>query len=58
MDRSSNDGIYILFTESHEILANLIHIYRLHTYEQRRNRRIKKIFAANLNLRQIQMEMD
>lgn len=24
MDRSSNDGIYIMFTESHEILPNFI----------------------------------
>jgi len=37
MDRSSNDGMYILFTESHKILGNSIHIYVFHTYKQRRN---------------------
>lgn len=56
MDRSSNNGMYILFTKSHEILANPIRIYVVHTYEERQ--RIKKIFDANWNLRQIQVEMD
>jgi hypothetical protein len=37
MDQSSNDGMYILFTESHKILANSIHIYVFYTYEHRRN---------------------
>lgn len=36
MDRSSNDGIYILFTESHEILPNPYNICNVsNTYEWR-----------------------
>lgn len=56
MDGSRNDGIYILFMESHKIGVSSIHIDRLHTlhtYEQRQNRRIQKIwkleFGTNTN---------
>lgn len=45
MDRSSNDGIYILFTESHEILPNSI-TYGM--YEIRMNGGIKRIFLLKL----------
>lgn len=45
MDRSSNDGIYILFTESHEILPNST-IYGM--YEIRMNGRINRIYLLKL----------
>lgn len=53
-DRSSNDGMYILFTESHEILANSIYVF--HTYERKWDRGMKSIFDASSNLRQVQQE--
>lgn len=52
MDPSSNDGIYIMFTESHEILPNSIDVM----YEIHMNVGIKRILFSNLNLQQLQME--
>lgn len=52
--RSSNDEIYILFTESHKILSNSIDGYGV--YEIRMNGGIKKILYSNSNLQQIQLE--
>ena len=46
MDQSSNDGIYILFTESHKILSNSIY----GMYEIRINGGIKRILYSNWNL--------
>jgi hypothetical protein len=54
MDRSSNDGISILFTESHKILSNSINGYGM--YEIRMNGGIKRILYSNWNLQQIQLE--
>lgn len=46
----------ILFTESHKILVNSIHIY--HTYERKQDREMEGIFDAssNLSLSQVQIE--
>ena len=52
MDQYSNDGIYILFTESHEIFPNSLY----GMYEIRMNGGIKIIFYSNWNLQQIQMK--
>ena len=52
MNRSSNDRISILFTESHEILPNSIDVM----YEIHMNVGIKRILFSNLNLQQLQME--
>jgi hypothetical protein len=46
MDRSSNDRIYILFTESHEILPNFIYV----TYEIRMNGGIKREFYTQIGI--------
>lgn len=46
MDRSSNDGIYILFTESHEILPNSIYVM----YEIRMNGGIKRELYTQIGI--------
>ena len=56
MDRSSNDGISILFTKSHEIGTNRLHVM----YKIRMDVEMKRILYSNLklewNLKQIRTE--
>lgn len=63
MDGSRNDGIYILFMESHKIGVSSIHIDRLHTLHtyfipMNKDRTEESREFGNWNLRQIQMEMN
>jgi len=46
MDRSSNERIYILFTESHEILPNSIYVM----YEIRMNGGIKRELSTQIGI--------
>lgn len=55
MDRSSNDGIYIMFTESHEILPNFIGVIDV-MHEIHMNVGIKRLWYSNWNLQQLQMK--